>query len=286
MGRVSRHKKIKLIDPFSRTGGFVDVDKGKVFNVAPRPRDLEALPKGVARLVALRAMATSKGSGSVRPAPGRAALLNTARDVQLGGSREKTTVPIKHFSHMRAFPGESLASFNKRVNVERRKQRAEAAAMPMGSKLSAKRVRYLEARRLKRSGNPGTNTVEGGSQQRDIMTKRDNSASRSAGPDRDDPRPMDFPSVESVPFGERAMQPPRLLSAPRLSEVSSRPAVALVVRLPCRVSLPARAPPSDSHARVACTPYPLPPVATEAEGSRRCCPAGTEGCPSCTGRGR
>ena len=63
MGRVSRHKKIKAIDPFSKTGGFVDVDKGKVFNVAPRARDVDAMPKGVAKLIAAQSFVARASSG-------------------------------------------------------------------------------------------------------------------------------------------------------------------------------------------------------------------------------
>lgn len=43
-GRVSRHKKIKAVDPFSRTHGVVDVLGGKVYDLAPKARDIDRMP--------------------------------------------------------------------------------------------------------------------------------------------------------------------------------------------------------------------------------------------------
>jgi hypothetical protein len=41
-GRVSRYKKIKAFDPFSKTRGHVDLFKGKHYDMAPSAKDMEA----------------------------------------------------------------------------------------------------------------------------------------------------------------------------------------------------------------------------------------------------
>ena len=57
MGRVRRYKRIKAIDPFSKTGGVVDPDAGKVVNKAPTRKELtgDAVPRSVQLMLERRA---------------------------------------------------------------------------------------------------------------------------------------------------------------------------------------------------------------------------------------
>jgi len=220
MGRVSRYKKIKAFDPFSRTGGFVDLDKGKVFDLAPKPRHLDALPKGVALLVSAQGLAAGRGGVGRRDKGGE-------------GAAPRPPSTARLFSHIHALPGESLKSFNRRVTIEQHKRQAEARAAPVeGSQLSEKRQRFLEDRRQRkrqRGGQGGDGGggdddagggVGGGGPRKRARGDGDDGAARDAS--RAPDRPMDFPTAETVAFGERAMAPPRLSVAPRKSQVRCR----------------------------------------------------------------
>lgn len=45
-----RKGKIKAIDPFSKTGGVVDIYKGKVIDLPPKPSDIEAVSPKIRNL--------------------------------------------------------------------------------------------------------------------------------------------------------------------------------------------------------------------------------------------
>jgi hypothetical protein len=66
-GRVRRYKKIKAIDPFSKTHGVVDTTGGRVYDVAPKAHDVEKVPSK------LRAMMKRRVDGHGKPAAGGSA---------------------------------------------------------------------------------------------------------------------------------------------------------------------------------------------------------------------
>jgi hypothetical protein len=117
-------KRIKAIDPFSRTHGFVDVDAGRVrddplgFSSA---REAARVPRKLRLLMALQRRAVTGGLG-VRP-------------------REKDAL-----GGVAQLPGESLPAFQRRVHAEVRKIRAAEGDVKLKG-VSEKRREYLERRK-------------------------------------------------------------------------------------------------------------------------------------------
>jgi hypothetical protein len=134
MGRVARYKRIKAVDPFNkRTGGKIDVDAGKVLNDAPKGAH-QPVPRALRHLLQLK-----RGLAQ--------------------GPRAKVA-PQRSFSHIVAQPGESLASFRRRLNAAHTKLRAEAPARaPKG--ISEKRKRFHQRQKERKRGGGGDGDGDG-----------------------------------------------------------------------------------------------------------------------------
>ena len=246
MGRVRRYKRIKAIDPFSKTGGVVDPDAGKVVNKAPTRKELtgDAVPRSVQLMLERRAAAGLGGTAPrkpFKPAP--------------------KTLPDKAFAHVSALPGESLASFNRRVDAERGKQLSAQRQQVLESRpVSAKRKAYqkklAERRRMRGTGTFDEETRaerweveqetkwaarEAARRQGPVRGAAAEVAPSAAGHKRPRSEPeagqeevgpsaapsapaarrtpvLDFPT-EHVTFGDRVMEPPKLTVVPRKSQV-------------------------------------------------------------------
>jgi hypothetical protein len=128
MGRVARYKKIKAIDPFNtKTHGVIDLEKGKVRNDAPKGAH-QPLPRAFRQLMQVK------------------------RSVE-GGPRAKVG-PQRAFAHIVEQPGETAASFRRRLNAAHNKLRLEAPARAP-TQVSAKRKRFLERQKLRKRGGGG-----------------------------------------------------------------------------------------------------------------------------------
>jgi hypothetical protein len=270
MGRVRRYKRIKAVDPFSRTGGFVDLDKGKSINRAPSKKDVEAQPASIKRMLAQKAAIMGGAAAAARP------------------DKPK---PAQFFSHVKPMPGESMSAFHRRVNAERTKQLATIRAGAKEAKhISDKRREYLDRKKEKKR-QKGTGILEpgyaaadsdddesaaeeapaaaaaaagqkrpradgdagvdaaGGKKQRvaDDASSSSSSSALVAGAAASSaslsssssaagmggsalrlaaggkkPRVDEFPT-ETIAFGERAMEPPKITVAPRKSQVRAAP---------------------------------------------------------------
>ena len=137
MGRVARYKKIKAIDPFNtKTHGVVDLEKGKVRNDAPKGVH-QPLPRAFRQLMQVR------------------------RAVE-AGPRPKA-LPQRSFAHIVEQPGETAASFRRRLNAAHNKLRLEAPARAPAH-ISDKRKRFHERQKLKKRGGGG-----GGEQEEELV---------------------------------------------------------------------------------------------------------------------
>jgi hypothetical protein len=136
MGRVARYKRIKAIDPFNtKTHGVIDLDKGKVLNDAPK--------------------------GSHQPVTRAFRQLMQVKRSVAAGPRPKAG-PERFFDHIVAQPGESLASFRRRLNAAHTKLRMQAPARAP-PQISDKRKRFHERQKQRRKGaGEGEGEEEGG----------------------------------------------------------------------------------------------------------------------------
>lgn len=206
MGRVKRYKRIKAIDPLNpKTHGIVDFDAGKDINRAPSRKDVEAIPRSVQRLL--------QAKGALEP----------------GAPSKEKAKPERMFAHIKPLAGESMTSFHRRINTERSKQLTTIRADRIDSKtVNDKRSAYLQKKKeKKKQGGLGIN--EPGYMMDDAP--EDGGKKRSRTDDDEDDRPSskrpnqnasredtdEFPT-ERISFGERAMEPPKLLVAPRKSQ--------------------------------------------------------------------
>jgi hypothetical protein len=83
-GRVRRYKKIKAVDPFSKTHGVVDTTGGKVYDLAPRASEAEHIPS---KLRAMMRRAEQRKPGA--PGASWQARPQAARPQQSGGAPKK-----------------------------------------------------------------------------------------------------------------------------------------------------------------------------------------------------
>jgi hypothetical protein len=226
MGRVKRYKRIKAIDPLNpKTHGVVDFDLGKDINRAPTRKDVDAIPRAV-QLMLERKGVMAGGGGGAPGAPGAPGARRKPKRHPEGAP------PARMFDHVKALPGESMSSFHRRVNAERTKQLQQIRAERLDAKtVNSKRAAYLQRKKEKRALagggvlDPGYAAEEApepapaGARKR----PRDDDAARDGAP----PPPKqarkhgagahDFPR-ETLAFGERAQEPPRLAGvAPRKS---------------------------------------------------------------------
>jgi len=239
MGRVRRYKRIKAIDPFSKTGGVVDHDKGKVFNKAPTRKDMDAVPRSMQLLFDRRA---AGGLTDGAPPPSRARAFSV----------QPKALPVKAFAHVSALPGESLQAYGRRVDAERSTQLAGLRqgaldAKPTSAKRKAYQKKQAERRRLRgtgafdeetrherweaeqeeklaareaaRRGGGGAGAAAAAGHKRPRSDSGAGEEEESAAPQRQARSVIDFPSASGVAFGERAMEPPKLTVAPRKSQV-------------------------------------------------------------------
>jgi hypothetical protein len=137
MGRVARYKRIKAIDPHNpKTRGVVPEKEGAPRELAPRGASLhrQPLPRS------LRALQAVQGyfAGPARP----------------------PRAPVPHsMRHIAELPGESLASFKRRVKAEKRRLLAELrdvpAAPPAGAEKPGAALRVRAAREPQGAGAGG-----------------------------------------------------------------------------------------------------------------------------------
>lgn len=218
MGRVKRYKRIKAIDPFSKTGGKVDFDLGKSYDLGPSKKDIEAIPRSIQMMLDKKA-ALAGEKPALRP------------------DKPKNT---SFFSHVKMLPGESMSAFHRRLNNERTKALASIRQEAKESKhISSKRKEYLDKKKEKKKLR-GTGELEAGyaadapdplNEKGGLKNKRKRAQrEQEGGGDLDDSdgehapsakreKTMEFPS-DRVTFGERAMEPPKLTVKPRKSQVS------------------------------------------------------------------
>lgn len=306
MGRVKRYKRIKAIDPFSKTGGRVDLDAGKSFNLGPSKKDVEAIPRAIQVMLAQKA-ALAGEKPTLRP------------------DKPKSTT---FFGHVKPLPGESMGAFHRRLNNERTKALSGIRQEAKDAKhISGKRKEYLDKKKEKKrqrgsgllqagyaADTPDPTQLPGGlsgGKKRKRQAERERARAQAAGEGDGDSdggpaakrragaggeARMDFPT-DSVSFGERAMEPPKLTVKPRKSQVRATPlrGPPAVRRPPAaargegRLVVDLRPPPAPARALTppCLAPSCAPPArarAAEAKGARGR-PQGAQGGGGC-GAGR
>jgi hypothetical protein len=224
MGRVSRYKKIKAFDPFSKSGGLVVDPKADFINFAPKINQEEEnkrLPKKMRELNHLM----KKKTTSSEIAPKNSSSL---RDP---------------FSHIQALPGESMKSFRRRVNKELilRKQENRQVSISTVKRIRDGRKEYLEKKGLRKKLRKQGKQLE----HLDQARKRPAGDDEEEGEDYDTvkvpllkrslkttffengdehyrnelkrlDKPIEFKSVDKdISFGDRVDAPPTLKSLPR-----------------------------------------------------------------------
>ena len=143
MGRsaaLSGAKRIKSIDPFSASHGFVDADRGRIYNNAPgtAAREASRLPRKLRMMLQLQRASVSHKIGSRPRAPPNA--------IDAVGDRR---------------PGEPLAAFKRRVYSAAAAEKA-ATRVPSLHGISAKRKAYYERRKGEGEGDDDVDGVVGG----------------------------------------------------------------------------------------------------------------------------
>ena len=133
MGRVARYKRIKAIDPANpKTHGVVPEKLSGARELAPRGVSVhrQPLPRSLRDLQAVQG--------------------------HFAGPAKAPRAPDPHsLRHVADLPGESMASFKRRLKTERRRLLAELGRAPLGGGVSEKRKAFLEKRGKKRKGNGG-----------------------------------------------------------------------------------------------------------------------------------
>jgi hypothetical protein len=192
-GRVKRYKRIKAIDPFSKTHGVVDETKGKTYDLAPRASEVDAVPSSLRYLLnpPQKKHKQKEGGGG------------SGNHTAAGGDSSSKQQAGRRLTHIQELPGESLKSYARRVKNEMRKIRkqdlaasASAAAGGGGGggggaafgqlhKISDKRKEFLERKKLKKNGKAAVGA--GGADDDDDDDEADGAAAKGKkGNDSDD----------------------------------------------------------------------------------------------------